>query len=67
MKIAQVIHSGNMHPAVGPELKIKLVESNETYNIWSEWFFDLIPNWKGDINDLVGLEVTQEFIDNYKN
>jgi hypothetical protein len=62
MKIKHVIHTGNHNPVQGPELKITL-ETNETFTVWAEWLFEAEPKWDGNISKLVGLEVTEEWLE----
>lgn len=66
MKIKTVSITSNLHPAVGRELLITM-ESGTRFKVFEEWFLSLLPDWEGDPDELVGVELTQKWIDDYKN
>lgn len=70
MIIKYVIHEGNHHPALGPKLRIK-TDTNETFDVWAEWLWHAEPNWDGNIQSLVGMELScawlEEFVDQVLN
>jgi hypothetical protein len=49
-----------LHPALGWLLKVVL-SNGSRYNIFCEWFYHLKPEWSGEPDALVGLEVTEEW------
>lgn len=52
--------------AFGPEYLITL-SSGTSFKMWAEWLLELDNKWDGNPNNLIGLEVTREFIDQYQN
>lgn len=53
-----------MHPALGWLLKVTLSNGNR-YFIYCEWFFHLNPEWTGEPDTLVGIEVADEWCKSY--
>lgn len=66
MKIKTVSITSYLHPACGRELSISM-ESGFQFKVFEEWFLSLLPDWEGDPDELVGVELSQTWIDNYKN
>ena len=48
------------HPALGWLLKV-ITSSGKRYNIYCEWFFHLKPEWSGNTDELLGIEVTEKW------
>jgi len=58
------IQKQSLHSALGWLLKTTLSNGNQ-YNIYCEWFWELNPNWNGDVDLLIGMEVSNEWCKNY--
>lgn len=63
MEIITNIQKQHFHPALGWLLQITLSNGNQ-YNIYCEWFFDLVPGWNGDPDTLVGIKVNEVWCKN---
>lgn len=62
MKIEKVTKTKNHHPALGPELEI-VTNTNYTFTVWAEWLWDIFPKWNSDIDQLVGLEINEDWLE----
>ena len=64
--ITTITPSSNIHSALGREYFI-IMSNGTMFKMWAEWFWYLDSSWNGDPNNRLGLELSPEWVENYKN
>lgn len=64
MKTIKSIKTLFNHPAVGDLFQITFNDDSQV-NIYEEWFFHLLPEYRGGSECLIGLELDENWIKHY--